>query len=207
MDKHRTKLLWRACSIPTPDYRVVTAEQGLREARAALGFPLVVKPIHEGSSIGISLVGDDEELLSGWFEASRHDDQVMVERLVDGPEYTIALLDGEALPVVRVQAARQFYDYEAKYADGAGTRYAVPSGLAPERETRFQALCVEACEAVGISGWGRVDLLCDAAGEPWLIDVNTAPGMTGHSLVPMAAKAAGVSFDALVLRILETSLR
>ncbi len=206
MDKHRTKLLWRSLGLPTPEHRLVRAEDELGAAVEALGFPVVVKPVHEGSSIGVSLVADEEQLLSGWFEASRFDADVMVERLVQGPEYTIAILDGEALPVIALETPREFYDYEAKYADGMGTRYLCPCGLAEAPERRIQSVAVAAFEAIGGTGWGRVDLLCDDDGEPWLIDVNTVPGMTGHSLVPMAAAAAGIDLEQLVWRILETSL-
>ena len=151
----------------------------------SVGFPAFVKPVHEGSSVGMAAVDDEESLHRAWYDAARFDDEVLVERRIDGPEYTASILGREVLPLIRLEPARSFYDYEAKYADGAGTRYHCPCGLAP--------------------GWGRLDLLCDAAGEPWFIDVNTAPGMTSHSLVPMAAAAAGLSFEDLVVRILEES--
>jgi D-alanine-D-alanine ligase len=206
MDKHRAKLVWRATGIPTPEYRVVRGEDDLPAAVASVGLPAFVKPVHEGSSVGMAPVDDEESLHRAWYEASRFDADVMVERLVEGPEYTASILGREVLPLIRLQPARTFYDYEAKYADDAGTRYHCPCGLAPEAEARLARMSLAAFEAVGASGWGRLDLLCDADGEPWFIDVNTAPGMTSHSLVPMAAAAAGLSFRELVVRILEESL-
>jgi D-alanine-D-alanine ligase len=133
------------------------------------------------------------------------DNEVMVERLIDGPEYTASILGDEALPLFRLEPARTFYDYEAKYADGAGTLYHCPCGLDAASEERLKALSLDAFRAVGATGWGRVDLLCDDEGNPWFIDVNTAPGMTTHSLVPMAARAAGLSMEDLVVRILESA--
>jgi len=205
MDKRRTKLVWRALGIPTPDFQVVCDEVDLERAVSAVGFPAFVKPVHEGSSIGMAPVHDEESLHRAWFEAARHDREVLVERLIEGPEYTASILDSAVLPLIRLQPARRFYDYEAKYADGAGTEYHCPCGLDTANEETLKRLSLDAFEAVGASGWGRVDLLCDSAGDPWFIDVNTAPGMTTHSLVPMAAAAAGISFEALVVRILEAS--
>ena len=198
MDKHRAKLVWRALGIPTPEYAVVRGEDEIATAVRDVGFPAFVKPVHEGSSVGMALH-------RAWYEAARFDDEVLVERRIDGPEYTASILGREVLPLIRLEPARSFYDYEAKYADGAGTRYHCPCGLGPDDEARLAELSLAAFDAVGASGWGRLDLLCDAAGEPWFIDVNTAPGMTSHSLVPMAAAAAGLSFEDLVVRILEES--
>ncbi len=206
MDKNMAKLVWRALEIPTPDYRVVRAEEDLFAAAEELELPLFIKPVHEGSSIGATPVTDEEGLQSAWFEAARHDREVMVEKLVEGPEYTATILGNEALPLIKLEPAREFYDYEAKYADDAGTRYICPCGLPEEREQRVRELSLRAFEALGAGGWGRVDLLCDASGDPWFIDVNTAPGMTSHSLVPMAAMQAGIGFDQLVWRILEQTL-
>lgn len=206
MDKHMTKLVWRASGIPTPEYRVVTSEDALFSAAREVGLPLFVKPVHEGSSIGVTPVIDEEGLHSAWFDASRYDEQVLVEKLIEGPEYTASILGGQALPLIKLEPSRKFYDYEAKYADDAGTRYICPSDLPEEQEVKLRELSLHAFESIGASAWGRVDLLCDASGGPWIIDVNTAPGMTGHSLVPMAAKQAGIGFDDLVWRILELSL-
>ena len=206
MDKHRTKLVWRACGVPTPDFVMLTSERELPDAGKALGYPLVVKPVHEGSTIGVSKVGDDESLHRAWFEALRFDDEILAEPFLGGPEYTAAILGNTELPLIRLETPNELYDYEAKYADGAGTRYHCPCGLDERTETAFKRLARTAFDVLGASGWGRVDFVCDAAGNPHFIDVNTAPGMTGHSLVPMAAQAIGVDFDDLVWRILETSL-
>ena len=206
MDKHRTKRIWQACGVPTPEFRVVRTENELLDAGRTLGFPLAVKPVHEGSSIGVSCARDQEGLHSGWYEALRFDDELIVEPWLRGEEYTAGILGKEVLPLVRLEPARDFYDYSAKYADDAGTRYHCPSGLAPERERAFKALSLRAFESVGARGWGRVDFRCDAQGNPFFLDVNTAPGMTDHSLVPMAALALGIDFDELVWRILETTL-
>jgi len=204
MDKHRTKLVWRALGIPTPDFALVRAEQDLARAVERIGFPAFVKPVHEGSSVGMAPAHDGESLHRAWYEATRYDPEVLVERLIEGPEYTASVLGDEVLPLIRLEPAREFYDYEAKYADDAGTRYHCPCGLDETSEARLKRMGLAAFRAVGARGWGRVDLLCDAAGEPWFIDVNTAPGMTSHSLVPMAAAGAGIGYEELVVRILET---
>ena len=207
MNKHRSKLVWRACDVPTPVFVVLASERELPDAGKALGYPLVVKPVHEGSTIGISKVGDDESLHRAWFEALRFDDEIIAEPFLGGPEYTAAILGDSELPLIRLQTPHELYDYEAKYADGAGTRYHCPCGLDERTETEFKRLARTAFDVLGASGWGRVDFVCDSAGNPHFIDVNTAPGMTGHSLVPMAAEAIGIGYDDLVWRILETSLR
>ena len=207
MNKHRSKLVWRACDVPTPVFVVLASERELPDAGKALGYPLVVKPVHEGSTIGISKVGDDESLHRAWFEALRFDDEIIAEPFLGGPEYTAAILGDCELPLIRLQTPHELYDYEAKYADGAGTRYHCPCGLDERTETEFKRLARTAFDVLGASGWGRVDFVCDSGGNPHFIDVNTAPGMTGHSLVPMAAEAIGIDYDDLVWRILETSLR
>ena len=206
MDKHRSKLVWRACDVPTPDFVMLTSERGLPDAGKALGYPLVVKPVHEGSTIGVSKVHDDESLHRAWFEALRFDDEIIAEPFLGGPEYTAAILGDAGLPLIRLQTPHELYDYEAKYADGAGTRYHCPCGLDARIETAFKRFARTAFDVLGASGWGRVDFICDGAGNPHFIDVNTAPGMTSHSLVPMAAQAIGIEFDDLVWRILETSV-
>ena len=206
MDKHRTKLVWRARGIPTPEFAVLDSERNLPAAVEALGYPLVVKPVHEGSTIGISKVHDDESLHRAWFEALRFDDEVIAEPFLTGPEYTAAILGDDELPLIRLETPNELYDYEAKYADGAGTRYHCPCGLDDRTEEAFKRLARAAFDVLGASGWGRVDFVCDGAGNPHFLDVNTAPGMTSHSLVPMAAQAVGVDFDSLVWRILETSV-
>ena len=206
MDKHRSKLVWRACGVPTPDFVVLRSERRLPDAGRTLGYPLVVKPVHEGSTIGVSKVHDDESLHRAWFEALRFDDEVIAEPFLGGPEYTAAVLGDAGLPLIRLETPHELYDYDAKYADGAGTRYHCPCGLDERSEAAFRQLARTAFDVLGASGWGRVDFVCDGSGNPQFIDVNTAPGMTGHSLVPMAAQAIGIGFDALVWRILETSL-
>ena len=206
MDKHRSKLVWRACGVPTPDFVVLASERRLPEAGKALGYPLVVKPVHEGSTIGISKANDDESLHCAWFEALRFDDEIIAEPFLGGPEYTAAILGDAELPLIRLETPHELYDYEAKYADGAGTRYHCPCGLDEGTETAFKRMARTAFDVLGASGWGRVDFVCDSAGNPQFIDVNTAPGMTSHSLVPMAAQAVGLDFDDLVWRILETSI-
>ena len=206
MDKHRSKLVWRACGVPTPDFVVLASERRLPDAGKALGYPLVVKPVHEGSTIGISKANDDESLHRAWFEALRFDDEIIAEPFLGGPEYTAAILDDAELPLIRLETPHELYDYEAKYADGAGTRYHCPCGLDEGTETEFERMARTAFDVLGASGWGRVDFVCDSAGNPQFIDVNTAPGMTSHSLVPMAAQAVGLDFDGLVWRILETSI-
>ena len=206
MDKHRSKLVWRARDIPTPEFVVLDSERQLPDAGRALGYPLVVKPVHEGSTIGISKVYDEESLHRAWFEALRFDDEVIAEPFLPGPEYTAAILGDVELPLIRLETPHELYDYEAKYADGAGTRYHCPSGLDERTEEAFRRLARTAFDVLGAVGWGRVDFICDGAGNPNFLDVNTAPGMTSHSLVPMAAEAIGVDFDNLVWRILETSV-
>jgi D-alanine-D-alanine ligase len=202
MDKWRTKLVWQALGIPTPAYRVLAATTDWAGVAAELGLPLMVKPACEGSSIGISKVMSIEQLEPAYALAARHDALVIAEQFIDAEELTAAILDDAALPLIRLETPRVFYDYEAKY-NAADTRYLVPCGLAREREQQLQALALEAFRAVGASGWGRVDLMLDRAGNPYCLEVNTIPGMTDHSLVPMAARARGIEFDELVMRILE----
>jgi D-alanine-D-alanine ligase len=204
MDKYRTKAVWRGVGIPTPESALIVHEGDLEKA-AAVGFPLMIKPICEGSSIGMSKVESVEQLRSAWELARQYDAQVLAERWIIGEEYTTTILQGEALPMIRLQTPHLFYDYQAKYSADT-TRYHCPCGLEQVEERKLQTLCVEAFEAVGASGWGRVDLMLDERHQPWLIEVNTVPGMTDHSLVPMSAKAAGIDFDELVVRVLSTSV-
>jgi D-alanine-D-alanine ligase len=204
MDKVRCKRLWSGMGLPTPEYLLMKDEDSLDMA-GALGFPLVVKPVHEGSSIGISKAVDAESLRRGWVMARQFDDEVLAERWIEGGEYTVAILDDEALPVIRLETPREFYDYEAKYKVDS-TSYHIPCGLSADAEAGMQEIALRAFRAVGASGWGRVDFMVDGKGQPWLMEVNTVPGMTSHSLVPMAAKAAGMDFAELVWRILLDSL-
>jgi D-alanine-D-alanine ligase len=204
MDKWRTKLLWHASGVPTPQYESLTADTDFIAVAGRLGLPLMVKPAREGSSIGMSKVMTLEKVQAAYELAAQYDDVVIAERFIEGVEVTAAILDGEALPLIRLETPRVFYDYEAKYFAN-DTRYICPCGLPEAQERRIQAEAVRAFRLIGCSGWGRIDIMIDGAGEPYLLEVNTIPGMTDHSLVPMAARARGIDFDALCLRILETA--
>lgn len=205
MDKLRTKQIWTGLGLPTLPYCQLETEADLDAAIARLGLPLAVKPSEEGSSIGVSRADDVAGLTQAWLKAREFDSPVLAEPWKAGGEYTGGILQGEALPLIRLETPHTFYDYEAKYlADD--TRYYCPCGLPEARETELRELMLAAFRAVGGRGWGRVDFVLDEQGAPWLLEVNTVPGMTDHSLVPMAARARGTDFDALVLRILETSL-
>ncbi len=204
MDKVATKRLWRGLGLPTPEFVLLEDEESL-ELAGAMGFPLMVKPAREGSSIGMSRVEDSAGLRGAWVAARQYDDRILAERHVSGSEYTVAILGDRALPVIRLETPRAFYDYEAKYR-AEDTRYHLPCGLAPAAEAALQELALKAFRALGCEGWGRVDLMVDGDGQPWLIEVNTVPGMTGHSLVPMAARHAGIDFEELVWRILAMTL-
>jgi D-alanine-D-alanine ligase len=202
MDKWRTKLVWQAAGLPVPDYELIGADSDFPGVERRLGLPLFVKPANEGSSVGVTKVKQPGELPAAYREAARHDPMVLAERYMDGGEYTVTILGDEALPAIRIVPATEFYDYQAKYFRD-DTRYLCPCGLAPERERRMQDLAMEAYRVLGCRGWARVDTLLDEAGEIYLMEANTAPGMTGHSLVPMAAGAAGIGFGELCMRILE----
>ncbi len=205
MDKLRTKQLWQAQGLPTPPYAVLADAADVERALSALGLPLIVKPAREGSSLGMSKVTRPEELLPAFHHARALDSRVLAERWISGGEYTVAILGDRALPSIRLETPHAFYDFDAKYRSNS-TRYHCPSGLTPEREAAFGALALAAFQGLDAQGWGRVDFMLDAAGSPWLLELNSVPGMTDHSLVPMAARAAGLSFEDLVWRILETSL-
>ncbi len=202
MDKWRTKQIWQAADIPTPSYQIIAAADELERVEEAVGYPMMIKPIHEGSSIGMSRVEDRQQLEQAFSDASRYDREVMAERWIEGSEYTVAILDGEALPAIRLETPHQFYDYSAKYSENT-TQYHCPCGLDPSAEQELQQLALRAFDAVGATGWGRVDILADESGGLWPIEVNTIPGMTDHSLVPMAAASSGIDFDGLTRRILE----
>lgn len=202
MDKWRTKLVWQAAGIPTPHYELLNAHSDLAAVAARLGLPLMIKPANEGSSIGMSKVRAASAMDEAYALAANYDSVVLAEQFIEGIELTAGVLGGEALPVIKLETPRDFYDYEAKYV-ADDTRYILPCGLAPEAERAVQRQVLDAFNAIGCRGWGRVDLMLDAAGRPWFIEVNTSPGMTDHSLVPMAARHAGLSFEDLVLRILE----
>ncbi len=203
MDKWRTKLVWLAAGLPTPRFRVLHEADDWEAVARELGLPLVVKPAHEGSTLGLTRVRAVAELPAAYaLAAKRYHDLAIAEAFVDGPEYTASILGEEALPLVRIEAPDGHYDYHHKYFSDE-TRYHCPCGLPQTEERRLQALALEAFRIVGGSGWGRVDLMLDRRGAPWLLEVNTAPGMTAHSLVPMAARAAGLSYEELCVRILE----
>jgi D-alanine-D-alanine ligase len=206
MDKWRSKLLWQAAGLPIPDYAVLTPATDFAAVIAHLGLPLFVKPAREGSSIGVIKVKQAADLPAAYAEAARHDDLVLAEQAMSGGEFTVAVMgedtDLKALPSVRIVPATEFYDYEAKYFRD-DTRYLCPSGLSEAAEAEMRDLAVQGFRALGCRGWARVDFLLDEAGRPYLLEANTAPGMTDHSLVPMAARASGLEFPDLCLRILE----
>lgn len=205
MDKLRTKQVWQSAGIATPAFTVLTCKADVLTAKDNMRYPLIIKPSREGSSIGISKVDAADDLLAAWELAALYDDTVFAEQWIEGVEYTAGVLGDEVLPLIRLETPNTFYDYEAKY-EADTTRYLVPCGLEAAVEAQLQSLSMAACRAVGASGWGRVDFMLDASGQPWFIEVNTVPGLTDHSLVPMAAKAAGIDFSQLVCRILDASL-
>ncbi|NOY61803.1 MAG: D-alanine--D-alanine ligase [Gammaproteobacteria bacterium] len=205
MDKPRCKALWMGMGVPTPRWLSLHEASDSEAVVRDLGLPIIVKPAQEGSSLGMSKVTAANQLASAWRAARHYDEGVIAEQWIEGKEYTAAVLVGRVLPLIRIETARDFYDYDAKYV-AEDTRFYCPSGLSDEQEQRLQAVALRAFETTGAKGWGRVDFICDAHGAPWFIEVNTVPGMTDHSLVPMAAKAAGIGFDELVMRILATTL-
>lgn len=205
MDKLRTKQLWRGVDLPTPDCHVLNEDTDWTTTIAELGGVAMVKPCHEGSSIGMAKVSNAVELEQAFRVAARYDRVVLAERYIQGAEYTVAILDQHALPPIKLETNHQFYDFSAKY-QAADTSYICPCGLPEERESRLKELALAAFNAVGARGWGRVDIMADARGAFYLLELNTVPGMTDHSLVPMAAKAAGYSFNELVLAILSQTL-
>lgn len=203
MDKLCTKRIWHALDLPTPDYVVLDSERTCDEAIQKLGLPLIVKPALEGSSIGMSKVEAENELIPAWQTAQACGGDIIAERWVTGREYTAAILGERVLPMIRLVTPHKFYDYEAKYTSN-DTQYLCPCGLDERTEATLAEMMLQAFRALGASGWGRVDFMLDENNQPWLIEVNTVPGMTDHSLVPMAAKQAGLSFDQLVIEILES---
>ncbi len=206
MDKQRTKQVWQAVGLPTPESIMLNEHADWSAVVEQLGLPMMVKPVHEGSTLGISIVKSQDELKAAYVAAAKFDARVMAERFIVGDEYTVALLGDDVLPAIRVEVPGGFYDYEAKYIANT-TQYHLPCGLSEQDEQALAALCKDAFLAVGGEGWGRIDVMRDATGQCWLIEVNTVPGMTDHSLVPQAAAHAGIDFDHLVMRILETALQ
>ncbi|MGH8445922.1 MAG: D-alanine--D-alanine ligase [Solimonas sp.] len=209
MDKLRTKRLWKAEGLPTPDWLWIERDSDLDEAARRFGFPLIIKPSEEGSSVGVSKVKSAEQLHAAWQLARGEGRVVMAERFIgggrQGHEFTCAILNGEALPTIRIVPDGEFYDYNAKYISD-NTRYHCPSGLDAKLESEVQAICLRAFEILGARAWGRVDFMLDGDDRPWLIEANLVPGMTSHSLVPMAAKARGIDYASLCWAILEDTL-
>ena len=205
MDKLRSKRLAQAAGVPTPEFVVLRSAQDLDLALARLGLPLIVKPGSQGSSVGMARVEHAQDLPQAWNNARRIDPIVFAETWITGAEYAVGMLQGQALPSIRIETPRSFYDYEAKYLRD-DTRYFCPSGLSAPAEGELAKLSLASLDACGAEGWGRADFMMDSAGKPLLLEINTVPGMTDHSLVPMAARTAGIDFDELAWRVLETSL-
>lgn len=205
MDKIRCKELLQGAGLPTPAYMKLDESTDMNYVGATLGFPIMVKPTLEGSSIGMSKVEDENGLVKAWEIASEYGDEALAEQWIQGKEFTVAILGKTALPAIRLETKRDFYDYAAKY-DDSDTQYHCPCGLSNEEESQLQRLALSVFDAVGAKGWGRVDIMSNEEGKPTVIELNTVPGMTSHSLVPMAAKAKGISFNELVFNILSQTL-
>ncbi len=202
MDKWRTKMVWQAAGLPTPRYAILDADTDWAAVAADLGLPIFVKPVHEGSSMGATKVMAADELQAAWELAAKFDRLVIAEAFIVGAELTAPFLEDRALPLVRIVAPDGNYDYQNKYFTD-DTRYDCPCGLPAELESELQALILKSARVLGCRGWGRADLILTADGRPYLLEMNTAPGMTSHSLVPMSARVAGLSFEALCLAILD----
>jgi D-alanine-D-alanine ligase len=205
MDKLRCKQMWQGIGLPTADFAVLEEQSDWSAIMQRLGGKAMVKPACEGSSIGMSRAQTPEQLQQAWAEAAKYAATVIAEPLMEGEEYTIAILGGQVLPSIRIQASETFYDYQAKYFSDE-TQYFCPAGLSEEREAELRELSMSAFQTLGCSGWGRVDVMVDNQGRFQLLEVNTVPGMTDHSLVPMAAQAAGLSFQQLVQAILQEAV-
>jgi len=205
MDKARTKWIWQSQGISTPDFIELDNVHELDRVNNEFGYPVMIKPVSEGSSCGASKVKQKNELKEAWLSARRYDNRVMAERWIEGSEYTASILNGSVLPLIRLETPREFYDYQAKYIENT-TRYICPCGLTPDIEAGIGTAVLHAFNAVDASGWGRVDFFIDEEDRLWMIEINTIPGLTSHSLVPMAAKQAGLNFQQLVLKLLEFTL-
>ena len=202
MDKWRTKMVWLAAGLPTPRYAILHADTDWHAVVEELGLPIFVKPAHEGSSMGATKVTAADQLRAAWALAAQYDKLVIAEEFISGAELTAPFLEDQALPLVRIVAPEGNYDYQNKYFTDA-VRYDCPAGLPAAQEAALQAMVMQAARVLGCRGWGRADFILDAAGQPHLLEMNTAPGMTSHSLVPMSARVAGLDFTQLCLRILE----
>ncbi|MDF2181542.1 D-alanine--D-alanine ligase [Neptuniibacter sp. CAU 1671] len=205
MDKLRTKQIWRGAGLPTPPFAVLTEETDFEAVAAELGVKMIVKPAHEGSSIGMSVAVDAAGLEAAFSTAAGFDRLVIAERWMSGAEFTVGILQGQALPVIKLETSHDFYDYDAKYLAN-DTRYRFDHGLTPEQALELKQLAEQAFAVIGCRGWGRVDVMQDEQGNFQLLEINTAPGMTDHSLLPMAAADAGISFEELVVKILQTTV-
>ena len=204
MDKLKTKLLWRSLNISTPDFLQVTEKTSYEEIMSAIGVPFFIKPSNEGSSIGIDKIKNEKQYQDAFLKTSKIDANVIVEKFVDGEEFTVAIVNDKTLPVIKIKPSNEFYDYQAKYIKD-DTQYICPSGIEKHKEVLISKEALQAFKVIGCSSWGRVDFMMDKQGRHYFIEVNTSPGMTSHSLVPMAAKEAGINFDQLVLEILKTA--
>jgi len=205
LDKLRTKMIWIANKLPTPRYRILRANDDWKAVARELGLPLIVKPAREGSTLGLTKVSSVKQLPAAYeLAATKFQDTALAEQFIDGPEYTATVLGEEVLPLIRIEAPKGNYDYQNKYFTD-DTKYHCPCGLPARKEEELKALTLRAFHALGCSGWGRIDIMLDAKKKPWLLEVNTLPGMTSHSLVPMAARARGISFEDLCVRILESA--
>ncbi|AHK16532.1 D-alanine--D-alanine ligase [Thalassolituus oleivorans R6-15] len=202
MDKWRTKMIWMAAGLPTPPAFLLSQDCNWNEISKQLEENAIVKPAREGSSIGMRRVHNAEDLKASYEFACQYDGMVLAERWVQGKEFTVAIVDGEALPVIQLKTSHEFYDYDAKY-QANDTQYLLPCGLAADEEALLQNIALKAFDVLGGQGWGRIDVMQDEAGQFWLLEANTSPGMTDHSLVPMAARAHGMSFTDLVTRLLQ----
>ena len=206
MNKLMTKQLWQGCGIPTPKYQVLNDNTNEEHLISQLGLPMIFKPISQGSSIGMTKVCEKSDIAAAWANARKFEETVIAEQWITGKEYTVAILHGKALPVIRLETPNTFYDYDAKY-QANDTQYHCPCGLTEELEKKIQTLALQAFNVTEASGWGRVDVMVDEQQQPWFLEINTVPGMTDHSLLPMAAKAEGISFNELVIKILQTSFK
>ncbi len=204
MDKLKTKLLWRSLNISTPDFLQVTEKTSYEEIMSAIGVPFFIKPSNEGSSIGIDKIKNEKQYQDAFLKTSKIDANVIVEKFVDGEEFTVAIVNDKTLPVIKIKPSNEFYDYQAKYIKD-DTQYICPSGIEKQKEVSISKEALQAFKLIGCSSWGRVDFMMDKQGRHYFIEVNTSPGMTSHSLVPMAAKEVGINFDQLVLEILKTT--